>query len=143
MDFVCDAPNGKTWFRIETEAEAAQESGLMRHALEKYFAKEREKAMRSYTPTSSIFIEQDIGVKAHLKREMPWFLTLRDAFGAPLVSAMVYPRGCEGRAFVPIVVGVQNTDPYPVHGEAIRALGKHLGLTLERGRCYPYARRVG
>jgi hypothetical protein len=34
MRYVCDAPNGKTWFRIETEAEAATESETMRHAVE-------------------------------------------------------------------------------------------------------------
>ena len=34
MQFVCDAPGQKAWFRIETEAEAARESELMRHAVE-------------------------------------------------------------------------------------------------------------
>ena len=29
MRYVCDAPSGKTWFQIETEAEAALESALM------------------------------------------------------------------------------------------------------------------
>ena len=37
MQYVCDAPKGKTWFRIETEGEAAHESRLMSHAVEKYF----------------------------------------------------------------------------------------------------------
>ena len=31
MQYVCDAPKGKTWFRIETEGEAAHESRLMRN----------------------------------------------------------------------------------------------------------------
>ena len=35
MRYVCDAPGGKTWFRIETEAEASMESEGMRHAVEK------------------------------------------------------------------------------------------------------------
>ena len=35
MKYVCDAPGGNTWFRIESEAEAATESEAMRHAVEK------------------------------------------------------------------------------------------------------------
>jgi hypothetical protein len=31
MQYVCDAPKGKTWFRIETEGEAVHESRLMGH----------------------------------------------------------------------------------------------------------------
>src|SRR5579883_2008858 len=78
MKHVCDAPAGKTWFRIETEAEAADESKMMRHAVEKYFCSEQAKAAQSFQPPSSRFIEQEIGLKAHLQREMPLFLTLRD-----------------------------------------------------------------
>jgi hypothetical protein len=36
MQYICDAPP-KTWFRLETEAEAAAESKVMEHAVEKYF----------------------------------------------------------------------------------------------------------
>ena len=49
MRFVCDAAGRKAWFRIETEAEAAQESELMRHAVEKHFRRAREQASQSYT----------------------------------------------------------------------------------------------
>ena len=42
--------------------------------------------------------------------------------------------------FKPIIVGPDNTDPYPEHGEAIRALGAHLKLSLDPARCYPYRR---
>ena len=35
MKYVCDAPDGKTWFRIEAEGEAVAESETMRHAVEK------------------------------------------------------------------------------------------------------------
>ena len=142
MKFLCDAPGEKTWFRIETDAEALRESDLMGHSIEKYFAKAREKATQTYIPASKVFIEQEIGLEAHLQREMPWFLTLRDAEGAPLASAIVQPRGREDRAFLPIIVGAQNTDPYPAHGDAIRALSKHLGIMLEKARCYPYGRRI-
>ena len=38
MQYVCDAPKGKTWFRIETEGEAAHELRLMSHTVEKYFS---------------------------------------------------------------------------------------------------------
>ena len=50
MQYVCDAPNGKTWFRIETEGEAAHESRLMNHTVEKYFRRERDKAVQSWRP---------------------------------------------------------------------------------------------
>ena len=140
MIYVCDAPDGKTWFRIETEAEAASESGTMRHAVEKYFRKEREKAVQSFQPISKVSFEQEIGLKAHIQREMPLFLTLRDGEGSPLATAMLPPGGKDDRSFRPIIVGAGNADPYPEEGEAIRALGKHYGMTLERARCYPYRR---
>jgi len=48
MRYVCDAPGGKTWFRIETESEAIVESEIMKHAVEKYFRREHEKALRAF-----------------------------------------------------------------------------------------------
>lgn len=140
MRYVCDAPGGKTWFRIETEPEAAEESRLMSHAVEKFFRKESEKAAQSYEPPSKVFFEQEIGLKAHIQREMPLFLTLRDDDGKALVTAMLPPGGREQRSFRPIIVGHANGDPYAEHGEAIRALADHFGLALDRSRCYPYRR---
>jgi len=140
MRYVCDAPNGKAWFRIETEAEAAAESETMRHAVEKYFRKEQEKASASFQPISKVFFEQEIGLKAHVQREMPLFLTLRDGEGNPLATAMLPPGGREDRSFRPIIVGPGNADPYPEEGDAIRALAEQYGMTLERARCYPYRR---
>ena len=140
MRYVCDAPGGKTWFRIETEAEAIAESDAMRHAVEKFFRKEREKAAQSYRPSSRTFFEQEIGLKAHLQRAMPMFLTLRDGEGNALVTAMLPPGGRDERGFRPIVVGPGNGDPYLVESEAIGALAGHFGLALERERCYPYRR---
>ena len=87
MRYVCDAPGGKTWFRIETEAEATTESDGMRHAVEKFFRKEQEKATQSFQPASTVYFEQEIGLKAHVQREMPLFLTLRDDEGNPLATA--------------------------------------------------------
>src|ERR1700719_5004513 len=78
MQYVCDAPKGKTWFRIETEGEAAHDSRLMSHTVEKYFCREREKAVQRWRPERPNAIERDIGLEAHVQREMPLFLTLRD-----------------------------------------------------------------
>ena len=140
MRYVCDAPGGKTWFRIETEAEATTESDGMRHAVEKFFRKEQEKATQSFQPASTVYFEQEIGLKAHIQREMPVFLTLRDDEGNPLATAMLPPGGRDDRTSRPIIVGIANADPSAEHADAIRALGQHSGLALERGRCYPNRR---
>ncbi len=140
MKYVCDAPGDRTWFRIETEAEAMQESTLMRHAVEKYFRTEWEKAARTFRPISKIEIEGNIGLNAHIQSEMPMFLTLRDGDGKGLATAMLPPGGVEQSGFRPIVVGPNNADPYPVHGDAIEKLGEHFGVTLDRERCFPYRR---
>ena len=140
MRYVCDAPGGKTWFRIETESEAVAESETMRHAVEKYFRREQDKATQSFRPISKVNFEQEIGLKAHIQREMPLFVTLRDMDGTPLATAMLPPNGRDDRSFRPIIVGASNADPYPSQGDAIRALGQHYGISLERARCYPYRR---
>ena len=140
MKYVCDAPGGKTWFRIETEGEAALESDAMNHAVEKYFRSEMEKAKESYQPTSQSFIERDIGLNAHLQREMPLFLTLRDREGNALATAMLPPGGRDSDTFRVIIVASGNGDPYPDHEMAIAALATHFGLALERDRCFPYQR---
>jgi hypothetical protein len=140
MQFVCEAPP-KTWFRIETEGEATLESRAMNHAVEKYFKQAYEQAAKTYVPPKTRpYIEQNIGLKAHIQGAMPLFLTLRDGEGNALVTAMLPPAGQDERTFRPIIVGAGNDDPYPEHGEAIRALAKHYGLTLDPGRCYPYRR---
>ena len=140
MEFVCDAGDGKTWFRLETEAEAATESDTMKHAVEKYFRREHEKALQSYRPAQPSSIERDIGLGSHVTRTMPIFLTLRDREGSPLATAMLPPGGADDRQFRIIIVGPANGDPYPVQGEPIVALGKHFGLALDRARCFPYGR---
>ena len=140
MEYVCDAPDGKTWFRIVTEAEAVAESQEMRHAVEKHFRQQREAAAQSFKPVSTVFFEQAIGLEAHIKREMPLFLTLRDAEGSALATAMLPPSGRPKTAFDIIIVGPENSDPYPTQAAAIRALGDHFSVALERSRCYPYRR---
>src|SRR5271156_32190 len=99
MRYVCDAADGKTWFRIETEAEAVSESETMRHAVEKYFRKEQEKATQSFQPVSKVFFEQERGLRAHVQREMPLFLTLRADDGTPLATAMLPPSCRDDRSF--------------------------------------------
>ncbi len=74
---------------------------------------------------------------------MPVFLTLRGGDGNVLATAMLPPEqavGRDGPTVCPMVVGPRSGDPYPEHGEAIRALGRHFGLALDRGRCHPYGR---
>src|SRR5258706_5033466 len=93
MQYVCDAPNGKAWFGIETEGEAVHESRLMSHMVEKYFRRERDKAVQSWRPERPNAIERDIGLEAHVQREMPLFLTLRDGEGNALTTAMLPPGG--------------------------------------------------
>lgn len=140
MQYVCESPP-KTWFRIETEAEAYQESQAMGHAVERYFVQAREAAAAAYVPPAGHrVIEQNIGLKAHIQRAMPVFLTLRDNEGTALVTAMLPPTGHSEREFRPIIVGRANSDPYPEHGEAIKALARHYGLTLDPARCFPYRR---
>jgi|SRR3954469_5386955 len=94
MQFVWDAPDRKTSFQIETEAEAALESALMCHAVEKHFRQTRDEAARTNAPPTGSYIEQDIGLKAHIQRDMPVFLTLRDGEGTGL-RRRIHP------AFVP------------------------------------------
>jgi hypothetical protein len=140
MQYVCDAPDGKTWFRIETVEEAAKESALMNHAVEKHFRQQWDAAATSFKPASSVYIEQNIGLKSHVQRKMPLFLTLRNGDGDGLATAMLPPGGKNKGGFRIIIVGPSNSDPYTEHDAAIRALGTHFGLTLDRESCYPYLR---
>lgn len=138
MQFICDAPGRRTWFRIETEVEAAAESEVMRHAVEKYFRREREAAVRSYKPLTANHIERDIGLSAHIQRAMPQFLTLREHDGTPLATAMLPPGGVQTDGFRAIIVGPANADPFATLDDAIQALAGHLKLPLTRESCYPY-----
>ena len=140
MEYICDGPGDRTWFRLEHEGEAFAESEEMGHAVEKHFVRAREQAVESYRPTSSVYIEQDIGLKDHIARTMPMFLTLRDMDGKALATAMLPPGGRDDAGFRIIIVGPGNADPYPTQSDAIDALGGHFGLLLDRARCFPYQR---
>jgi hypothetical protein len=140
MRYVCDAPGGLTWFRLETAAEAEAEAALMRHAVDRYFVRYHAAAESSYRPPeSAASFEQAIGLKDHIARVMPLFLTLRADDGAGLATAMLPPGGRQHASFKSIVVGPDNSDPYPLYEGAIDALGTHFGLALPRADCYPYA----
>lgn len=140
MQYVCDAPKGETWFRIETEAEADAEAALMRHAVDKFFRRYEAAARESYrAPKGAATFEQDIGLKDHIARTMPLFLTLRADDGAGLATAMLPPGGGKAANFRKIIVGPANADPYATHADAIAALARYLGVELKREDCYPYA----
>src|SRR5260370_12578126 len=132
MRYICEAPGGKAWFGIETEAEAEADSASMRHAVEKYFRNAKAKAIETYRPISTVLFEQEIGLKAHVQREMPIFLTLRHDDGEPLATAMLPPGGRDDGRFRPIIVGAQNSDPYPVQAMSVATLCKTF--RLERAR---------
>jgi hypothetical protein len=140
MRFVCDAGED-AWFEIETEAEAALESELMAHAVEKHFCRAYAAARASYVPPLGPFLEQDIGLKAHIRRTMPTFCTLRGPDGMGLASALLRISPAADTATQAIIVGPSNSDPFPEQGGAIRKLGEHFGIELDRVRCYPYSRR--
>ncbi|WP_431271323.1 hypothetical protein [Dankookia sp. P2] len=106
----------------------------------KHFRRAYEAAAQSYDPVGIPYIEQDIGRAAHIRRVMPAFLTLRDAEGCALVTAMLPAARPPDPAARPVVVGQDNADPYPAHGHAVDALARHFGIVLDRARCYPYRR---
>jgi hypothetical protein len=140
MKYVCDAPGGATWFRLETEAEAEAEAALLRHSVDKYFRRFEVAARESYrAPAGAPSFEQAIGLKDYIARTMPLFLTLRADDGAGLATAMLPPEGRNQVSFRIIIVGPHNEDPYEEHAEKIEALARHLNLELPRELCFPYA----
>ena len=140
MRYVCDAPGGKTWFRFETEAEAEAEAALMRHAVDKYFRRFLAAARESYrAPASARVWERDIGLKDHIAKAMPLFLTLRSSDGEGLATAMLPPEGRNQVNFKTVIVGPENADPYVGQAEAIAVLAARFHLDLKREDCFPYA----
>lgn len=139
MRYVCDALGGATWFRLETEAEAEAEAAMMRHAVDKHFRRHHAAARESYRAPSGPAFEQAIGLKDHIARTMPLFLTLRADDGTGLATAMLPPDGRNQVNFKIVIVGPDNADPYVEHAGSIAVLGRHFGLELERENCFPYA----
>ena len=140
MRYVCDAPGGATWFRLETEAEAEAEAALMRHAVDKHFRRYEAAARESYrAPAGTPVFEQAIGLKGHISRTRPVFLTLRADDGEGLATAMLPPEGRNQANFRIIIVGPDNSDPYDLYSAHIEALARHFALELPRAQCFPYA----
>jgi hypothetical protein len=140
MRYVCDAPGGRTWFRLETEGEAEAEAALMRHAVDKHFRRFQGAARETYrAPKDVPTFERDIGLRDHIARSMPLFLTLRADDGEGLATAMLPPEGRNQANFRIIIVGPDNADPFAAQADAIAALGLHFGAELKREACYPYA----
>jgi hypothetical protein len=82
----------------------------MGHTVEKYFRREREKAVQSWRPERPNAIERDIGLEARVQREMPLFLTLRDREGNALTTAMLPPGGKDRGGFR-IIINASTTRP--------------------------------
>jgi hypothetical protein len=112
----------------------------MRHAVDKYFRRYEAAARESYrAPQGVPAFEQAIGLKDHIARSMPLFLTLRADDGEGLATAMLPPQGRNQANFKIVIVGPENGDPYVEHEKAIEKLGSHFGLELPRESCFPYA----
>ncbi len=143
MKFVCDVlftdRPGRTWFALETESEALAETEAMHHAVHRFFQQAQAKAIASYKPIGVSFIERDIGLRGHIARAMPIFLTLRADDGEPLATAMLPPGGEADANFRCIIVGPANADPYATQADAIEALGRRYGVELPRAKCFPYS----
>ena len=48
MEYICDAPGDRTWFRLMSEGEAVMESELMRHAVESTSAANGKRRRRAF-----------------------------------------------------------------------------------------------
>lgn len=111
----------------------------MRHGVDKHFRRFEAAAREGFrAPAGAPSFEQAIGLKGYIARTMPLFLTLRADDGAGLATAMLPPEGRNQVNFKIVIVGPDNADPYPAHGEAIATLGRLYGLELKRDDCFPY-----
>ena len=132
MQYVCDAPGKKAWFRIESSGEAALESAVMKNAIEVQYENTRRAAIQTYQPSSRLhFIERNIGLNAHIARTMPMFLTLRDGEGNHLANAMLPPCGRDDDTFASRIVGPGGMDALMDEAAAVEALERHFGLSIQ------------
>mgnify|MGYP000150224496 CR=1 FL=1 len=84
----------------------------MRHAVDKYFRRFEAAARESYrAPKGAATFEQAIGLKDHIARTMPVFMTLRADDGSGLATAMLPPGPRPSSDFTIIIVGPENADP--------------------------------
>jgi len=132
MRYICDAPGNKTWFCIETEGEAADESDTMQHAVEKYFRKEKrardpdlpadlDRLHRTGDRPQGASPARDAAVPDAARRR-------RD----PLVTAML-PAARRDESGLPADSSSAraNTDPYTDNADAIRVLAQHFRIVLD------------
>jgi hypothetical protein len=133
MQYVCDAPGRKAWFRIESESEAFLEDKAMRNSVEHHFENAKLAAVQKYQPAPHLrWFECDIGLKSYLLRAMPMFLTLRDSDGTPLLNVMLPPCGKDDGQHSCQVVGPNGADASNSEVDAVRALETHFGLSIRR-----------
>ena len=132
MQYICDAPEKKAWFRIESSVEAALESAVMKNAIEVQYENALRAAVQTYQPSTRLrFIERNIGLNAHVARTMPMFLTLRDSEGNHLANAMLPPCGRNDEGFVCHIVGPGGSDALKAEASAVDALERHFGLSVQ------------
>jgi hypothetical protein len=139
MQYVCDAPGRKTWFRIETQSEAFLEDEAMRNSVEHRYEDAKLAAVQKYQPAPRLrWFERDIGLNSYLLRSMPMFLTLRDSDGTPLLNAMLPPCGKEDGHHSCQIVGPGGADASNSEHDAVRALEKHFGLSIRTASAKTY-----
>jgi hypothetical protein len=140
MRFVCDTGEN-TWFEIETEGEAALESELMAHAVQKHFCQAYAAARASYVPSVGPFVEQEIGLKDHIRRAMPRFFTLRDPEGNGLTTAMLR-LSCAADSRTPAIIEL-DPEMLPKLSNCTALFRVRIGIAgaHDRARCYPYSRQ--
>ena len=104
----------------------------------RYFNQAREQAAADLRSAGRRrVIEQNIGLKAHIQRAMPMFLTLRDNEGTPLATAMLPPAGQTSASSEPIIVGPGNSDPYPGAWRGHQGAGTALRIDARSGALLP------
>ena len=114
----------------------------MDHRVAKYFQRERTKATNSSQPLSRTFFEQKIGLKTFIRRQMPLFLTLRDAEGNGLATAMLPPGGHDDLGFEIIIVGKRNSEtPIRNMKAQFKPWARILASLSNEGAAFPIAGR--
>jgi hypothetical protein len=112
------------WVDITSAEEANVEGRKMHHAVYQYFVHDERKSVASGSAEATYYSLRSVET------------------GEPVVTARVGAPGgaipgMNGRA---LIVGHDNYDPYPQYGQQIKALGDHLGVSLDDG--YPYGSSV-
>ena len=126
MQYVCDAPGGKTCSGSR-RSRGTPGIEMMRHVVEQSYRREQGEG-RPFRPRSNVFFEQgpsgahppgdaSLPDPPRCRRQRP-----RDR--------QLPPRGREDRSFRTIIVGREN-DPYLQCADAIKTLARHYGIALD------------